>query len=656
MIINSIRFENYRAYYGEADFKFPIEGDKNISIIYANNDVGKSCFFSGVQFCLYGEKDATNLMDLININAQEEKTYCASVSIFAESDGHSIEITRSIEPRGSVRETPNNRDFKETLNIFKDGVPLTADNEEKADFINSLVHEDASQYFFFDGERINDYSTASGGQYKEAIARILGIKEIENAIEDMNLITQELERERDEYLQRQERYNDTLLKKNGISDKVQAITKEIAAFEDEISAAREGIQRKEDELKKYEDIREKVERKQKLTEEMEDLKAKLEEIRAKQSECIKNNATLILAANIYAKMAKGVAESAPSYYITSDVKEHLLRLIKQPVCVCGTPIDENRIQASREYIDQNFIENDDLAIEKEREKLFRACEEYRDHGIRAREDYLACCTEILKLEETKISLQRQLTELRKHIGSYQEEAGVRISEEITRFEERMEESKLRKERDTVLLEQARAQLSALEKELAEQSQLDDEGKLCQKKLEMAQQLVDVFVEYKDKLLEEKRSAVERFATEVFRSITNAPQKYQGIKIDSDYSLLLELTNGETYHIEPGRTLNPSTGQSKVISLSYIAGLNRSSNYVAPVIIDNPLGLFSEEHRIAIARYLPHFSRQVIFMVSSGDLTDKYRDVLLPYIKTEYYLANESTGTWSKTTIASKEDL
>ena len=44
------------------------------------------------------------------------------------------------------------------------------------------------------------------------------------------------------------------------------------------------------------------------------------------------------------------------------------------------------------------------------------------------------------------------------------------------------------------------------------------------------------------------------------------------------------------------------------------------------------------------------------MVSSGDLIDKYRDVLLPYIKTEYYLANESTGTWSKTTIASKEDL
>jgi len=194
----------------------------------------------------------------------------------------------------------------------------------------------------------------------------------------------------------------------------------------------------------------------------------------------------------------------------------------------------------------------------------------------------------------------------------------------------------------------------LESQLAKLSQTDSEGKLCQKKLETTGQLEKVFSAYKSQLLEEKRRTVEQYATEVFREITNAPQKYKGIKIDKDYSLLLELTNGETYQIEPGRTLNPSTGQSKVISLSYIAGLNRSSNYAAPVIIDNPLGLFSDEHRTAITKYLPHFSKQVIFMVSTGDLTEKYRDILAPYIKSEYWLTNESDGTWSKTTIASKE--
>ena len=102
-------------------------------------------------------------------------------------------------------------------------------------------------------------------------------------------------------------------------------------------------------------------------------------------------------------------------------------------------------------------------------------------------------------------------------------------------------------------------------------------------------------------------------------------------------------------------MNPSTGQSKVISLSYISGLNKSSNFAAPIIIDNPLGLFSEEHKTAIAEYLPHFGKQIIFMVSTGDLTDKYRDILKPYVKTEYYLENRTTDTWAKTQIAYKEE-
>ena len=80
MIIDSIRFENYRAYYGETDFSFPVDGERNISIIFADNDVGKSCFFSGILFCLYGEPDNDKFKDLINVNAQQEGVFRAAVS------------------------------------------------------------------------------------------------------------------------------------------------------------------------------------------------------------------------------------------------------------------------------------------------------------------------------------------------------------------------------------------------------------------------------------------------------------------------------------------------------------------------------------------------------------------------------------------------
>lgn len=655
MIIDSIRFENYRAYYGETDFSFPVDGERNISIIFADNDVGKSCFFSGILFCLYGEPDNDKFKDLINVNAQQEGIFRAAVSIFATHNGSKIEITRTIEPRGSISSEPASKDLKTTLTLIKDGVPVSSDMEEKADFINSLVHEDAAQYFFFDGEKINDYSTASGSQYKEAIARILGIKEIENAIEDLRIIKKEFEKERDAWVSKQKSYTNVLEQKNEADKKVQEYAEQIAKYEREITAANEAIQRNEDELKKFNDIREKVEQKQHVADEIANLSAQLENARRARDDCFKKNATLILAAIAYGRLKKDSNQESTTYYISSAVKDHLLHLVEQPFCVCGTKFDKDKIAAVKSYIDANFITDDRLLIEKERNDLFNACEKYREHGINSKVAYLGYSIEINKLMSLRYEKKGELDRLKKDIGSFSEEAGEKIIRDIARLEEKKEEATERKTRTQVLYEQAQESLRDLESQLAKYSQTDSEGKLCQRKLETTVQLEKVFTSYKEQLLEQKRCTVEEYATEVFREITNAPQKYKGIKIDSDYSLLLELTNGETYQIEPGRTLNPSTGQSKVISLSYIAGLNRSSNYAAPVIIDNPLGLFSDEHRTAITKYLPHFSKQVIFMVSTGDLTEKYREILAPYVKTEYYLANESSGTWSKTTIASREE-
>lgn len=318
--------------------------------------------------------------------------------------------------------------------------------------------------------------------------------------------------------------------------------------------------------------------------------------------------------------------------------------------------DSKRYPLIKSYIEDNFVTNDSLLLEKERDALFNACEKYREHGIKSKNAYLSACEEIYKHVSQLADKKHELTLLKKDIGSFNEEAGEKLIRDIARLEQKKDDATERRTRTQVLYEQAQATLADWESKLAKYSQTDSEGKLCQRKLEATIQLEKVFTSYKEQLLEQKRCMVEDYATEVFREITNAPQKYKGIKIDTDYSLLLELTNGETYQIEPGRTLNPSTGQSKVISLSYIAGLNKSSNYAAPVIIDNPLGLFSDEHRTAITKYLPRFSKQVIFMVSTGDLTEKYSEILSPYVKTKYYLTNESSGTWSKTTIASKEVL
>lgn len=376
MIFNSLRINNYRAYYGECNFDFPIDGERNISILYADNDVGKSSFFSAILFCLYGPKDSDDLKDLINVNAQSEKCYHAAVSLFVENGSDKIEISRTIDLRGKLEATPSSKDFKCALALIKNDVPVSSEEDEKADFINSLVHQDASQYFFFDGEKINDYSTASGSQYKDAIARVLGIKEVDNAVEDLGLLKKEFEKNRDAWIQTQNKYQDILQQKMEADQKVAEQEALLRQYEQEINAANEQIQKDEDKLKDFKEISEKVTQKQKLSEEIKQLTEDLKRIRREQSECFQKNATLMLAATIFAQMQQDTSSEHAEYHITEPVKEYLVRLMEQPICVCGEPMTDSHKEKIQAFIQENLVTDDAILVEKERRALFNACAQY----------------------------------------------------------------------------------------------------------------------------------------------------------------------------------------------------------------------------------------------------------------------------------------
>lgn len=653
MIIKTIRFENYRAYYGEIVFDFPVDNEKNISILFANNDVGKSCFFTGVLFCMYGPKE--DLKDYINVNSFNEGGYQASVTMFVEHNGEDIEITRTIQLRGNIQEIPASKDFESILTVICNGKPLAADNEEKADFINSLIHEDAAQYFFFDGEKINDYSIANSEKYKDAIARILGIKEIENTISDLSQIQKDYEKDRDEVLKKLDKHKDVLQQKKEIEEEVSTHKKLLDKYDMEIQAAVELIQKHEEELKKFDDIKEQVEQKQVLTEDIKQQEDMLKEIEKNRDDCFKKNSSIILGMIACKRIVKECPEKPLEYHISSAVKEHLLHLMQEDKCSCGEIMTPERIENTEKYIEENFLADEALLREKEREAMFTGLAKYQDHGSESKYAYLQLNENIFGIQADIAIKKQNLISLKKSIGSFDEEAGEKIIADIARADEKCEEAKERRSETKLLLKQSREKLQDLEAKLAEFSQADVKSAELQKKSDYATKLLEVFKEYLDQLLEEKRQLVEKKATEVFMQITNNPKKYKGICIAENYSLMLELTDGGKYQIEPGRMLNPSTGQSKVISLAYIAGLNRSTNYAAPVVIDNPLGLFSDEHRASITKYLPHFGKQIIFMVSSGDLSEKYHNIISPYVKTEYFLENLGDQTWPKTTIAERRD-
>lgn len=656
MIINRIRFNNFQAYYKEVIFDFPVDGNKNVSIIYANNDVGKSCFFRGILFCLYGTIETNNLLDIINENAKKENDYNASVTIFATQDNEEIEISRTIRPRGEIQTLNNSKNLQSTLTIIINGKEITKDNEEKINYINSLVHEDASKYFFFDGEKITDYSVANSEKYKEGITRILGIKEIENTIDDFKVISKKLEKERDSVLSEQQEYNSILMKKKIYEDEIEKLQDDFNMIEKNISDINQLIQNHENELKEFVDIAEKVNKKQKLAREIDELKLVLKDYEEKRSTCFKTNSSIILGDILYDRIMRNNGTSINEQYnMTESVKSFLDRLMSGEKCICGEPLNQEHVNSIKEYINNNFITDIEALINRERTLLFSKLSNYKTHAIESKNLYLNLNEKIYEVDIQIQSKELELTKLKKAIGSFNEEAGEKISQDITRQEELKEKQKEKLSEVKVRLTDKINCIEEIESELAKYSKTNDKSRQIQNKLQYTQDLRKVFQTYLGKLLNEKRTEVEEKVTEVFLQLTNNKRKYKGIHITDEYTLQLTLTDGENYKIEPGNPRNPSTGQLKVISLAYIAGLNKSSNYAAPIVIDNPLGLFSEEHRIGLMQYLPSFGKQVIFMVSSGDLSEEYKGYIEPYIKSEYHLMNSGDQTWPKTQIVSKKE-
>ncbi|MEK4343167.1 AAA family ATPase [Brevibacillus sp. FSL L8-0710] len=655
MIINKIKFHNFMAYYGEVEFDLSIDRERNVTIIYAPNDVGKTCFFSGIMFCLYGPNKGTDLTDLINKNAFSEGKYEAYVSIFAEHQGNELNITRTIRKKGYASGEVTNQNLDHQLRIWKNGEEPWDEPQETYDFINSIIHKDAAKYFFFDGEKIETYNIASGADYKDAILRILGIKEIEFAISDFKRLIKEYENERDIILSKETQGNNLVQEKNKILETVENYEKDISDCEKELKDIQSRIVKFEEQLKENEAIKQKIEERQKIREQIKKLKDEQNRIEEEKLKLFRENGTLILGNILANELKPTIADliTEPNSILPS--REFIQQLLNETNCVCGTELTDALKDHLKKTIDSLADKDLEWQRKSERKRAIQGVDIYSNHSERAKVAYDELCKSKVRVNRELNELEAKEIELRSEVGNYNEAAVQKIADEIARLEAKNKEVEKKIVAHEINLENKKAELGELEKKIAKLN-VSKEKEEAEKKLLYVRKVYNALVEYQDTLIEEKRKEVESNSSQVFLQLTNKRNKYKSLKLSDSYQLLLEHSDGSLYQIERGRSLNPSTGQSKIISLSYIAGINKSTNAVAPVIIDNPVGLFSEEHRERVVRYLPNFGKQVIFMVTGADLGIEYRKMIEPYVNRAYYLEDQSDLTWNKTQIARVEEM
>ncbi|UZQ50934.1 AAA family ATPase [Clostridium kluyveri] len=667
MIIHKIKFHNFMPYYRDVQFEFPIDHKKNVTIIYAPNDTGKSSLFEGIMFVFYGINQNKKLKDYINENSFKEKDFKAYVVIEGEHNGKILSIIRTILMKQDEEINPIDANFYDILDIYENGEKKHFDNfqEQYFDFINAIVHKEVSKYFFFDGEKINTFHIASGSDNKDAIKRILGLKEVEHAQNDFNKIKSEYEKDRDRILEDKTIATNILADKKCMEVGMKNFNSKIRSLECKIKKVKKQNDIYEEQLKKSKELEDLINNKQKIIKHRDELEKIIKEIEIKKKELFKNNAAQILGGIIFDKInrdRKTQDNKEIKTRLNPNVKMFLEDLLKKQTCVCGNVMNKKQIKEINKYISENSIDDLEYYKQYEKQEAFTELSKYLGDMSKAYFQYYIVYSELIKNKEKFSIINAQVNNLENEICDFIKNNEIEGFDEdlVEKLLINIDDNKRKKYEMEAQIKILNKNISSIEKELSKKEKklgefanADKKATIVERKLRLADKISKICNEYLEKLTLYKKQEVQDNAAKIFRELTNKPNRYKGLIITGNYSFKIQLMDGTTQEILEDAPKNPSTGQRKIIGLSYIAAINKSSNSVAPIIIDNPLGLFSEEHRKKVVNYLPRFGKQVIFMVTRADLSEEYRQIIMPYVNCEYDLEDITKTTWPKTKVKNK---
>ena len=151
----------------------------------------------------------------------------------------------------------------------------------------------------------------------------------------------------------------------------------------------------------------------------------------------------------------------------------------------------------------------------------------------------------------------------------------------------------------------------------------------EKLIEKTQQVFDkAFHDY----FEVEKPKLEKEITNVFKKLTNAPNKYKAIHLDNNFAIQIEREDGT---LLPSHRYSPSAGAGQIAATAVIAGFNKFTTRKSVVVIDTPAGRLDPIHTENLLGFYPKMSEQVIILPQPDEIDEKDEEILSDYIATRY---------------------
>lgn len=639
MILEEIRLKDFRCFYGEGSVQFSTDPESPVTLIYAENGVGKTTLLNALLWCFFGDTTARfeKKEEILNYDAKREGRNTACVEVFFEHNDNQYVAKRFFTENGRNNNAEN---FK--IARIEAGHHRILETPET--FINTVIPKDMAGHFLFDGEHAENFSSEDNkGLVRNAVRDILGCTLVETAIEDLKAASSHFRR---------------FISSTSSSQEIETLNTEIETLQSQILSAQDALKNANMERASVETQIGDIDQKLRDTEhakhyqrERDNLTLQLEKANKRKQE-YENDIFRWIGDNGRYIVSKKLTEETYSYLEQEENKgripapyneEFVKDLLTSRVCVCGRPLEVGSKEAEKVSCLLHQAANKIML-----DRIIR---------IRARISNLKSQRSLApnKLIEAKEKLageNEEISKLEARLGEISNKLKNINFDDIAQREARRDELKRKlSEVDRAIgafessILDAQNSIKTKERQMDNMAEQDKQTRIFVKRRNLCETIKGIL---ENKLLEEEQQARTVLRTSIKKIIDSTSRKNFLVKMFDDYTI--SLLNKE------GITLPKSSGENQLLGLAFTAALINFAKIrqnaqdksllpgtIAPLVLDSPFGQLDRVYKTATAEFMPQMARQVVLLLSQTQGDEEVLSVLQNYIGSEYVLVRHNRG-------------
>ena len=635
MILEEIRLKDFRCFYGDTHIHFSEDPKKNVTIIYAENGVGKTTLLNALLWCFYGETTARfeKKEEILNYDAKKAGRTTARVDVlFEHNQKHYIAMRYASTSSISIREFRVAR--------IDDGSQINLNSPET--FINTVIPRDMASHFLFDGEHAEIFLGENNREsIKNAVRDILGCSLIETAIEDLQAVSSQF--------RRQIPSTQGTIQISDLNRQLDENTLQIEKTEEAIDKQKKKHEQTKQQINDIDTKLRNTAAANELQQNRDQLNIQLnrEKRRKKQFEdevykWIGENGRFIVSKHITEETFSFLDEKKHRGRIPSPYNEEFVKdILEAEQCICGAKLEPGSPE----------LKKVSSLLEKAANQLMRD----RVTKVRAR---------LANLKNERVKAPRRLTKAKKELSDSDNEIarheelladiskklkGINL-QDIAERERRRDElyDELRDiDRNIGALtsrnENTKRESIHISNKINDLAKKDKQTKIYSSRRKVCE---NIKVKLERQLVTEEKQARGVLRSQIGNILNKTTRKVLKLRMTEDY--VISLLNSD------GTVLPKSSGENQLLGLAFTAGLidfakgrRKAKDYrllagtIAPLVLDSPFGQLDETYRATTAEFIPKMANQVVLLVSKSQGSEDVLNKLRDHLGAEYLLVRHN---------------